>query len=636
MDQFYPPLNIDNVFNRSLNDKVMARFGFNTDRANPGMANQISKSYSHNLNFQPNLRNNTYYNNMNKYKRYDNSSTLNLVKVKTENVYPRADTMRFQTNYDISYGKYDPYEGLRFSNYNYSVPASSTSNSIIRKLGQNEKIFHGSLNNNASYIFRAAIVTSEIDLYKNINLLNEAIEQWKMAHPLLRCRVVTKNPNEYPNNTGKVEKYFAFATEAKLKSMDNVKYLYYDSHSSKSCDDIWKLLVEKETTMAMDGENGLLWRLTFFQIKNKIKNETTSQGSHLYAIILAFDHCILDGRSSYNALLELISIIEELSTSNMQRQAKEIVNILPSKEDLFKNRQQSIETMFNQRFYIKAPEFIDQDNAFRSTYIKLKYLTDEEEKFGMIYHHDNRPYCSIRELVQISRSNNSKFRTLVITKPDLSKLLKKCKEHGVKLTSFINLANALAIRMMYDKFDRSSSHRNTQINYTTNVSLREYPEYKNYNLENYETIGCYIGLSFNSVRDSLKFQDSTWASDFWRIAKRESADFHERLDKGEYIHPIILPAKRKDRDEFFYHFGNSNLGVLDSSVTERKLIKIRQAFATGRYSKENFLCWYSNLIATIDGQLCWTISFNTYFIRQELIDCLIENLTKVIRELSRH
>jgi hypothetical protein len=143
------------------------------------------------------------------------------------------------------------------------------------------------------------------------------------------------------------------------------------------------------------------------------------------------------------------------------------------------------------------------------------------------------------------------------------------------------------------------------------------------------------GLSFNSFRDPLKFRDPNWISDFWSLARRDSIDFHARLDSGEFIHPIILPPKRKERDEFFYHFGNSNLGVLPSSITNTKLIKIRQAFATGRYSKENFLCWYSNLIATIDGQMCWTISFNTYFIRQELIDCLIDNLTKVIRELSK-
>ena len=345
------------------------------------------------------------------------------------------------------------------------------------------------MNNNASYIFRAAIVTSEVDLYKNIGLLNEAVEQWKLAHPLLRSRVLTRLPAQYPNNTNKVEKYFALASDAKLASMDNVKYLYYNSHSQTTCDDIWKLLVEKETTQAMDGENGLLWRLTFFQIKNK----SAQSGSHLYAIILAFDHSIMDGRSSYNSLLELTAIIEELILFNMSRKAKEVNTILPPKEELFKGRHPPIESLFNQRSYIKAPPFIDMDNAYRSSYIKLKYLSNEEEQRGMIYTHDGRPYMSVNELVQISQANNSKFRTLVITKNDLSRLLKKCKENGVKITAFINLANALAIRMIYDRFDRYGSHRTQNIQYTTNVSLREFPEYKAYDMDRHETIGCYIG-----------------------------------------------------------------------------------------------------------------------------------------------
>lgn len=119
------------------------------------------------------------------------------------------------------------------------------------------------------------------------------------------------------------------------------------------------------------------------------------------------------------------------------------------------------------------------------------------------------------------------------------------------------------------------------------------------------------------------------------IKVRESKDFHERLQQGEFIHSINLPAKKKEPNEFFYHFGNSNLGALQSSLNDRRMIKIRQAFATGRYSRENFLCWFSNLLATVDSQLCWTISFNTCFIKQEIVNSIIDNLTKVIKELIK-
>ncbi len=315
--------------------------------------------------------------------------------------------------------------------------------------------------------------------------------------------------------------------------------------------------------------------------------------------------------------------------------SQEIREILPSKEELFAARQKPY-GINNQLTFIKAPAFVDMANAINTTYIKPKNLTPEEEQRGMVYHHDGRQYAPLGALVQVSKLNNSKFRTLSVSKADMSKLLAKCKEKGVKMTSCLNLANALAIRMIYEKFDNFGQHQQENIQYVINVSLRELPEYKSYaGYGNYDSIGCYIGLALSSFKENLSFQDPQWANDFWRAAKAETTDFHHRLERGDFIHPVTLPPKRKEADEFFYHFGNSNLGVMENSTTERKLIKIRKAFATGKYSRDNFLCWYSNLIATIDGEMCWTISYNTYFIRQELIDALIENVAKIFWQLAQ-
>lgn len=504
---------------------------------------------------------------------------------------------------------------------------------LLRRLGQNERIFHGQNDFSRSYIYRTVIITSDIDLYNNLNVVYAAVDEWKRVNPLLKCRVITKP--DYTNNNvygANKEKFFAFADDSKIKGYDNIKFLYYDSHSSKSCEDLWKLLVEKETTLTLDGENGLLWRLTFFQIKTMTKPGYNSS-SHLYAVILTFDHSVMDGRSSYSALLNLFAIIEDMYKTNYNKQREH--QILPSKEDIYKaKRQTPLQTQVVSN-YIKAPHFLDIENAIKSSYIRLKYLTPEEESFGIIYTHDKKPYVTVRELVEISKTNNSKFRTLVIQKNDLARILKKCKDNNVKLTTFINMCLVLAIRMIYEKNQQNYPKESATINFTTNISLREFPEYLMYNPEkNY--VGCYIGLSFSTFRERLYFYNNpNWINEFWRLSKKESDDFHERLAKGEYIHSINLPPKKKEHDEFFYHFGNSNLGSLPSSLDDRRMIKIRQAFATGKYSRENFLCWFSNLIATVDNQLCWTVSYNTFFIKQEFINLIIENLTKVIKELIK-
>lgn len=292
---FYPPLNIETIFNRNLNDKVMQRFGFLPTTSTSIPANflnvnannfqmeprtftnshpHLAKSFSQDMN--TNMANggallnaNTFFSNPNLFR-----SPTGLVAPPPSQAPPPPPPPSAQFLAPPHHPKFTNQSFTHFPTNNQMVVAApvidNSSASIIRKLGQNEKIFHGSMNNNASYIFRAAIVTSEIDLYKHMHVLHEAIEQWKMAHPLLRSRVLTRLPNQYPNmNSQRVEKYFALATDQKLNSMDNVKFLYYNSHSPSTCDDIWKLLVEKETTQPMDGENGLLWRLTFFQVSFK-------------------------------------------------------------------------------------------------------------------------------------------------------------------------------------------------------------------------------------------------------------------------------------------------------------------------------------------------------------------------------
>lgn len=67
--------------------------------------------------------------------------------------------------------------------------------SFIRKLGSLEKTFHGQSKNSRCYIYRTVIVSSEIDLYENIDTVRAGIRAWKNENPLLRC-IVTQKPNE--------------------------------------------------------------------------------------------------------------------------------------------------------------------------------------------------------------------------------------------------------------------------------------------------------------------------------------------------------------------------------------------------------------------------------------------------------
>lgn len=547
---FYPPLNLDQIFDKTINDFALTKFDF---------SKPLNRSKSLIIKEKKNLND-------------------NIIKSRS-----------------------------------LCQPSSVK---ILRKMGLNEKIFHGLNDTNRSYIYRTVIINTKLNLLNNSSIVFKSISEWKSIHPLLRCRVFTGD-----------EKYFAYASEETIKSNSNV-YLYrYQSNHETSCDDIWKMLVEREMTLPLNGKNGLLWRLTFLQVKKLSKSNSDE---FYYAVILTFDHSIMDGRSSYFSLLQLFSLIE----NNYLKQINSIIEkpLFPAKEDLFK-------PVFNEKlqinFYSKRPDFLANQNA--NGYIRLKKMSVEEENNGVIYSHENYPVITVKELVQISMENNSKFRSLIIQKIDFDKIVKKCKENKVKITMFMNMCLVQAVRLLYEKFDEELNYliEEPVIHFTTNISLREFDEFGSDSQNKNDTIGCYVSLDFSTFDKQMNFGTRNWDHNFWSICKQESDQFHSKLKAREFIHSIRLPNRKKDYNEFFYHFGNSNLGILKSSISMNKLIQIKQTFATGKFSKENFLCWFTNLMATIDDQLCWTISFNSYFISQEVISILIENLTKIIKKLIK-
>lgn len=244
------------------------------------------------------------------------------------------------------------------------------------------------------------------------------------------------------------ENYFAFKSAVNSQNeFENIKFLKYNSNHQQDYgfDEIWKLLVEHETTLYSE-DDSLLWRLTFFNIKH--------QGTHRhhYAIIMTYNHCIMDGRSSYNSILQLLAFIENIHTKNYKPEGRKVVtNILPSKEEIFKNRPRMVPEQFLGDIYLKTPAFFDKLKAQDSAYIPLKYLTAEEEDKGMIYNHDNTPYMTVKSLVEVSKTINSKFRTMVISPKDLSAILALCKANGTKLTSFLNLVIIMALKLVYNK-----------------------------------------------------------------------------------------------------------------------------------------------------------------------------------------
>ena len=589
---FYPPLNLDNILRKSP-------INFLTRYQNPIDWSKYDTNNSDK--FLENAKNRVYN---------DNKKTEFINEFKYSNIYP-AYLNTTQENKDKEKLK-DSFE-------------------IMRKLGFNEKLFHGANDASRCFMYRCVIMHSEIDLFSNIDVVNRAIKEWIRIQPMLRSLIIP-----VPNQQHAIHPDFNFvnAPDHIAYSLKNIKYLHYKSNCARYCDDIWKLLLEQESTMPMESKDSLGWRLTFLKIKYFNDYNEVSSKKFCYSVILTFDHALMDGRSSYNSLLQLFSIIENMYLFNYVKPTEN--KILPSKEDMFDARANLTGIVGDDRF-LTAPDYMDISNAYKSSYIRVKCLHEEEENFGAIYNYfDNSLYITVKQLNSISQLNCSKFRTLLIKKPDFEKILKKCKENNTKLTSFLNMVLIAAFRLVNLKYDKTCLTSYESIHYTTNISLREFDEFKKCCNNGNETIGCYIGLMTGSFYNSFNFKDSSkWKPDVWKYAKEESKKFHDRLRNKEFVHTLSLPYGNKEANNYLYHFGMSNLGVLESSLTKNKLIQIKQTFASTKYSRESFLCWFTNLIGTIDNELCWTISFNSHVMKQEIITTFIEYITKIIKELIR-
>jgi len=162
----------------------------------------------------------------------------------------------------------------------------------------------------------------------------------------------------------------------------------------------------------------------------------------------------VDGRSSYNSLLQLMSLIEKVYTfpviyASLDGLRPKNTKLLPSKEEVYKKSRQYTMDQYLSNVFLKTPSFLDSKNAHATSYSRLKYLSDQEEQGGMVYNHDGTPFISVKRLNEISKMANSKFRTLIIDQEDMKKILKKCKENGTKVTSFLNMVMVLSLKLIY-------------------------------------------------------------------------------------------------------------------------------------------------------------------------------------------
>lgn len=482
---------------------------------------------------------------------------------------------------------------------------------IIRKLGAAELIYdyeHSIGNIILSHAFK---VSSKLDLFEHISSIDRAIFNWKQINALLRCKIITLATDN--NKLISSEKYLSFADEEKINSSENVFFVSLKESNSDRESNAWRILYDREYNIPfVDVENGLLWRLTFFRL-----NDST------FYIYFTIHHAIVDARNVYCIIEDLLNMIllEVNGKSSIKGTSDFVEPDIEVKVQMHGPKNYEISSHHDKEF----TEFGKIPDSFRS---ELPVISNFDNNLFKTVQVSNGNIVSC-DLIPESIPLISRTKSVILNKEMLDKLLKKCKQNDTKLTGCMHLVAILAARQLYTHYKTSQEYLN-KIQYHFIANLRPF-----FNPPLSNIIMGYFAVVFNGVFDTDVDFDN-----FWIHAKNESDMIHLKIKNNEHFenakHDGLLLDEinsGKIYKNTCVHFALSNLGVMNTQINENRMVNIEEHYFGTSCQRDRWSAYLFHGLTTVNNQLCWSITYNPEFIREEIaerIRALIENILNEI------
>ena len=490
--------------------------------------------------------------------------------------------------------------------------------SILRQCVTLEKYFLNNPLSNKNLLFSVSIET-EIDLNERLDIVDKALYEWKLMHPFLRCSVINRVTES------SFETYFVSADESKIKnSFTNVKLLYLDNSRIKKEEDelfnqTWQLIAEKELTTPIECFNGeLLWRLTFFSLK-----ENQNKSSHKkfkFNVLLFANHSILDGRSTYSCLIHLFQIMENIYQNSFERQ--EPYKLFPGRDFYSKDFIPEYQSDYFKVPKIEIPSFynknLESHNDFDTNLEYFKEILDE-----IIFYNNGADYLSLKELIENSKNNFSKFSIFSYDQVKSKLFIDKCKKHNVKVNSCIKNIFSIAIEMLHSKFGDNLE----TIVFILPFDLRSH-FIKKYGPEDFQTLSFFITAFL--IKNEASFNENMilndeWVEKFWSKVKDDDDIFQKMIKEEEFLKIPHLDMNTNP-NKMKYHFNLTNYGVLPSK-TEKNTFNIQEFDALMAFpSKDATATPIVVFTNTIQNKMSFTIRYNAALIDK----CIIESFLKIV------
>lgn len=482
---------------------------------------------------------------------------------------------------------------------------------MLRKLEWREKMFVDFKLD----VVSAYLIKSKIDLNAHWTTFQLAVLEWQRRDEFLRCRVHHVE-NDY---------YFVLAPQDKLDSSvrDNVKYLKLQLKNKKSESQVWQSLVEFELCSSISFLEDLLWRLTVVELEPDISNTSLNN----YILTLTMHHSISEGRGNMRSVLELLEVFESIYLNKSID--RNCVRHIP----------RSFQLLHKEKF--KKDEFLFQNlsdhkmNAFLGSIIKEKEQEEIKQSLEFdpddsIYDREGQLVMSVGQLVEKISSNPSRLRIWTLENSRYDKLVARCKKNGVKMTACLNLIISMSLKFMLEKLttDHQSEFYKT-ITYIGMISNRDRFQELASSSSQYSSLGVFTSNYEHKFEEQVEFEKRVdfYKSRFWSICRQETSQMREHMDRDELRFGDYRTWKQ---DEYFMHFVTSNIGVMPSSLTQEKLVVVKQRVMHCKTSPQYLFMSGS---CSVDDSLTMTILYSTRSLNLHRVNFIIECMDKIVDDI---
>jgi hypothetical protein len=261
-------------------------------------------------------------------------------------------------------------------------------------------------------------------------------------------------------------------------------------------------------------------------------------------------------------------------------------------------------------------------------------FSDEFDSYtGHFIDDNNEESAKASEIIENRPKHYCRLKWVDISNEDFVYLTMKCKEHGIKLTGFFELVTALALYRALFKHSNETNLK-LKVNYGVTVNMRPFfnPKFE------YTTMGDLM----TAFMADLNFETNNLnREEFWSLAKTCTTRLHYYLDNKLFLDKKIVEMMEKAFEFIDFHnmkdvisfYALTNIGKVEPyNKSSYGKIRIEKYYSSCSFTKIPTFNAAFISICSIENSLLWGISYNSFYLKNELVQDWINEIQALVRQ----